>query len=156
MAVLIEMMPKRRTTSGLLEISDGRRISLSRKKSISSYIPCRQSLVTVSEQALPNFTRPSRIKPITEFWITSVYISKAGIVWSRPNAPKTALAMLPTPDCNGRNVEGMIPRFISAARKSATFWPILSVIGSAAANERASSGQFVSTIPTIFFGSTCM
>lgn len=156
MAVLMEIIPKRRTTSGLLDISDGRRTSLSRKKSISSYIPFRQSLVTVSEQALPNFTRPSRISPITEFWITSVYISNAGIVLSRPKAPNTALAMLPTPDCNGRKVEGMIPRFISAARKSATFCPILSVSGSAAAKERASSGQLVSTMPTIFFGSTWM
>ena len=45
-----------------------------------------KSFVTVSEQALPNFTRPSRISPITEFWMTSVYISKAGMVLSRPKA----------------------------------------------------------------------
>ena len=68
-----------------------------------------------------------------------------------PNAPSTALAMFPTPDCNGRKVDGMIPRFMSAARKSATFCPILSVNGSAAAKERASSGQLVSVSYTHLF-----
>ena len=59
-------------------------------------------------------------------------------------------------DVSGRKVEGMMPRFMSAARKSATFCPILSVTGSGALNPRASSGMFTSTTPTIFFGSTCM
>ena len=40
---------------------------------------------------------------------------------------------------------------MSAARKSATFCPILSVNGSAAAKERASSGQLVSTTPYNLF-----
>ena len=87
---------------------------------------------------------------MTEFWITSVYISKGGILESRPKALNTALAMLPTPDCRGRNVEGIMPRFISAERKSATFCPILSVTGSGALNPRASSGMSTSTTPTIF------
>ena len=91
-----------------------------------------------------------------EYELLKLLMRNAGIVLSRPSAPSTALAMFPTPDCNGRKVDGMIPRFMSAARKSATFCPILSVNGSAAAKERASSGQLVSTTPTIFFGSTWM
>ena len=88
--------------------------------------------------------------------MTSVYISNGGMLWSLPNALSTALAMFPTPDCKGRKVEGMMPFRRSAARNSATFCPILSVTGSGSWKPRASSGIFVSTIPTIFSGSTWM
>ena len=51
-----------------------------------------------SEHPLANLMRPSSIRPTTESWITSVYISNGGMSGLAPSEPSTALAILPTPD----------------------------------------------------------
>ena len=72
-----------------------------------------------------------------------------------PSEPRTALAMLPTPDWIGRNEAGMRPALISPARKFATFSPILAVTSSTGEKPPTSLGRLVLTTAMILAGSTC-
>ena len=98
MAVLTEMMPSRRMISGLLLISCGRSTTRERKNFRLSYTRFSAGGVTVNEQLLANVTRPRSSRSTTESCSTSVYISNGGIPGWLPSAPRTELAMSPTPD----------------------------------------------------------
>ncbi len=109
----------------------------------------------MSEHPDANLTRPFFMRSITASWITSVYISNAGMSGFSPRDPRSALAMFPTPDWIGRNEAGMRPALSSPTRKFATFSPILAVTSSTGANLPTSLGRFVWTTAMIFLGSTC-
>ena len=152
-AVFTAMIPKRRIISGWLVISCGRSRMRSRKSSICSYIVSRRSSDKVSELPAAKRIRPFIIRSMTEFCITSVNMEKAGRFGSSPSAPSTALAMLPTPDCRGRNSLGMAPFFHSRSRKAATLCPICRVVSFCGVKAAMWSRAFVRTTPVIFFGS---
>ena len=84
-------------------------------------------------------------------WMTSVYAVSG---WNGPSSSprRTALAMLPTPDCRGRRDAGRRPPFTSYARNSKRFSAILCDMTSTGLNAVLRSGEFVSTTATIFSG----
>lgn len=107
----------------------------------------------MSEHPEANLTRPERMRSMTVSWITSVYISNAGMSGFAPSDPRSAFAMFPTPDCIGRNEAGILPALSSPTRNLATLSPILAVTSSTAANLPTSLGRFVWTTAMIFLGS---
>ena len=66
----------------------------------------------------------------------------------------TALAMLPTPDCSGSRFGGRRPFFTSCSKNSMRWPAIFSEVASGGLKGRFRSGAWVSTIATIFDGST--
>ena len=154
-AVFIVMTPSRRITSGLFDISAGRMITLSWKRSMFSKNSFMASVENVMEHVLAKRHLPDSISLSTESWMTSVYISNGGMSALASRRASTAFAILPTPDCNGRNELGMRPSFSSLIKKLHTFSPIIIVVSSLGANGCPPSGKLVFTMPTIFSGSIC-
>ena len=127
-AVFMEMTPRRRTISGLLEISCGRMRMRERKMSRLPYTCSAISGPSVSDGCRSKFDRAALEQRDRRSPAAPRYISRSpGSPGWRPRRQGPSWRCSPTPDCNGRNDGGMRPARISSTRNSATYLPIFSV-----------------------------
>ena len=154
-AVLNEIIPKRRISSGWFEISCGLNIILSLYFSKSSASDSTRFFESENAVADANFTTPASIKSNTPSCNTSEYtsISLNCDVFIPFN---TALATEPTPDCSGANDGGNLPSSTSFAKKSSKLLAICCVSSFGSNNGEGISGCSDKIIPFTFTGSTLM
>ena len=149
------MTPRRRISSGLLVISCGRRMILSRKKSMLSLKRCSASglnerAVADALAILPESSKSSM--PSCSTSVKPVMFSKR--LCCKPAS--TALATLPTPDCSGNRFSGSLPCLTSCSKKSMICAAMCCETASGSANLLLRSGASVNTMATILSKSHSM
>ena len=147
------MQPSRRTSSGWLEISCGRMMMRSRKKSISRVKDACASGLRAKPVHEATRSTPLRSRSSMPSWMTSVNaVRSRNPLLARPAS--TALGMLPTPDCSGSRSAGMRFLAIWCCRNSIRCPAMRSLVASTGLNGLLRSGALVRTTATTRSGST--
>ena len=145
-------MPRRRTSSGWLEISWVRRISLSR---YFAALSLNRSAASVDrENAVAD-----AVARVPESRASSMPSCTTSVNADRPvnrdftSSDITAFAMLPTPDCSGSSRSSYRPWATSCSKNSTRCWAIAIESASAGLKAELRSGAWVSTTATTLAGS---